>query len=122
MALARGRVECSVMASAAAEGYSVQQIASLRDADLPDWVDGGALRRFRNAEEWANYAYVYTKEPDATGREGFSLVRIDKRYGEEVARVWLDERRPQYVIDEPSGTVFVKTEDDELVAFAYPAQ
>ena len=112
----------AVMASAAAAGYSTQQIANLRDADLPDWVDGGTLRRFQNAEEWANYAYVYTKEPDAAGREGFSLVRIDKRYGEEVARVWLDERRPQYLIDEPSGMVFVKTDDNELVAFAFPAR
>ena len=85
------------------------------------WIDAEAWSRFRNAEVRADYAYVYTKQPDAAGREGFSLVRIDKRDGAEVGRVWIDERRPNYVLDEPSGMVYVKADDKEIVAFAFPA-
>ena len=77
---------------------------------------------FQNAQEWANYAFFYTKVPDAAGREGFSLVKIDKRDGEEAGRVWIDERRPDYVLDPPSGMVFVKVDDKELVAYAFPAR
>ena len=85
------------------------------------WIDAEAWSRFRNAEVRADYAYVYTKQPDAAGREGFSLLRIDKRDGEEAGRVWIDERRPNYVLDEPSGMVYVKADDKEIVAFAFPA-
>ena len=78
--------------------------------------------RFQDAPEWGNYAYLYTKVPDAVGREGFSLVRLDKRDGLEAGRVWVDERRPEYLLDEPTGRVFVKVDDKEIVAFAFPTR
>lgn len=78
--------------------------------------------RFQNAPEWGNYAYLYTKVPDAAGREGFSLVRVDKRDGQEAGRVWVDERRPEYLLDEPTGRLFIKVSDREIVALAFPAQ
>ena len=111
------------MTAVEAPGDTVSiEISRIRtgDVNLPNWVDGGALSRFRDAVEWANYAHVYTKQPDAAGREGFSLVRIDKRDGEEIGRVWIDERRPDYVIDGPSGMVFVKVDDKEIFALRFP--
>jgi outer membrane protein assembly factor BamB len=109
----------AVVASAAAAGYSVEEMAKLPDADLPDWVDGGTLRRFRSAENWANFAYAYTKQPDSSGREGFSLVRLDKRSGEEIGRVWIEKRRADYVIDRLSGIVFVKESNEEIFAVKF---
>ncbi len=96
-------------------GDSVVDVSEVLNADLPD----GAWARFQNAEQWENYAYTYTKEPDAAGREGFSLVRLDLRNGEDVGRVWLDERRPDYVLDWITGFVFEKKGDKEIVAFRF---
>ena len=91
------------------------------DSDLPEGADPhGILSRFRNAEHWANFAYVYTKQPDSSGREGFSLVRLDKRNGEEVGRVWINKRRPDYVLDWLSGFVFVKVNKKEINAHKFP--
>jgi outer membrane protein assembly factor BamB len=76
--------------------------------------------RFQNAEQWANFAYVYTKQPDySSGREGFSLVRLDKRDGQEIGRVWMDSRRPDYLRDPLSDLVFVKANDKEIIAFKF---
>jgi hypothetical protein len=78
--------------------------------------------RFQNAEQWANFAYVYTKQPDySSGREGFSLVKLDKRDGQEIGRVWMDSRRPDYLRDPFSDLVFVKANDKEIIAFKFPS-
>jgi hypothetical protein len=73
-----------------------------------------------DAVNWANYTYVYTKQPSSAGRDGFSLVKLDVRNGKEVARVWIDERRPNYVLDPISGFVFVKENDNEIFALKFP--
>ncbi len=74
----------------------------------------------RQAEHWANFAYVYTKQPDSSGREGFSLVKLDKRDGQEVGRVWMLKKRPDYVLDRMSGFVFIKVDDKEIIAHKFP--
>ncbi len=77
-----------------------------------------ARRQFRSVNA-ADYAYVYTEQP-AADREGFSLLKMDKRNGQEAGRVWIDERRPEYVLDPITGFVFVKDDDKEIFAMRFP--
>ena len=41
-------------------------------------------------------------------------------HGADVADVWIDERRPDYVLDEPTGMVYVKADDKEIFALRFP--
>ena len=89
--------------------------------DMAAWRDTFLLRQTAIIEA-ANYTYVYTKSPGATGRRGFSLVKLDKRSGAEAGRVWIDKRRPEYVIDPVAGIVIVKENDREIYAVSFPAR
>jgi hypothetical protein len=68
-------------------------------------MDSVLQHRFASARTASRYAYIYTDEPDGE-RTGFSLVQIDKASGRPTGRVWLDERRPEYIIDPFTGIVF----------------
>ena len=45
---------------------------------------------------------------------------MDKRNGREAGRVWINERRPEYVLDPITGFVFVKDDDKEIFALRFP--
>lgn len=85
------------------------------------YLDALADRRVDRAEA-ANHAYTYTREPDASGRKGSSLVMLDKRTGWELGRVRIDERRPTYVLDNLSGRVFVKKNNRRIDAYEFPGR
>ena len=68
-------------------------------------------------ETFASY-FIYTDEALAA-RDGFSLVRLDKVSGSETGRLWLDERNPNYVIDEVTETVFFQADDSLLTALRF---
>ena len=104
------------VATAVADSGEAIDLDELFTLDSPEEL----WSRYRDAESWAYFGYIYTKDADAAGREGFSLVKLDKRDGEEVGRVWIDERRPDYVLDWISGFVFVKEGDREIYALAFP--
>lgn len=89
--------------------------------DMGAYLDALADRRVDRAEA-ANHAYTYTREPDASGRKGLSLVMLDKRTGWEIDRVWIDERRPTYVLDNLSERVFVKKNDRRIDAYGFPGR
>ena len=61
---------------------------------------------------------MYTEQP-AAGREGFSLVRVDKASGAVTGRLWLDERDPSYSVDSHTETVFYQATDYELGALRF---
>ena len=61
----------------------------------------------------------YTVQPDSSGREGYSLVKFDKRDGSEAGRVWMDERDPDYLVDALGRFVFVKDDDKEIFALRF---
>lgn len=67
-----------------------------------------------------SYHYVYTKAPDASGREGFSLTRIRREDGEEAGRLWFDKRSPAFQIDYVTGHVYRLLDGKELLAFRFP--
>ena len=69
-------------------------------------------------DAWKDYAYTQT--PDAAGREGFSLVKFDKRTGEVAGRVWIEDRHPTYVVDPVRSVLFVEMDDDVIAAFSFP--
>ncbi len=62
--------------------------------------------RFTASAAAANYTYIYTDDPDATGREGFSLVRVREEDGREVGRAWVEQREPKFVLDPIGELVF----------------
>ena len=62
--------------------------------------------------------FMYTEQP-AAGREGFSLVRVDKASGVVTGRLWLDERDPSYSVDSYTETVFYQTTDYDLGALRF---
>lgn len=106
--LVAGSREWRALVFEACTGWSVEN----PDSVLPPSAE--------DAVNWVNYTYVYTKQPSSTGRDGFSLVKLDMRNGEEVARVWIDERHPDYVLDPINGFVFVKENDKEIFALKFP--
>lgn len=77
---------------------------------------GARIHATTNAER---FIYMFTEQPDDTGRKGFSLVRLDKRDGRETGRLWLLDRRPNFSIDPFASRVFVKTGDAEITAYAF---
>ncbi len=48
------------------------------------------------------------------------MVRLGRTDGEELGRLWLDERNADYVLDEIGGFVFFKSDDSEIVAYRAP--
>jgi outer membrane protein assembly factor BamB len=69
--------------------------------------------------ETDDYAFMYTRASGDAAQEGFSLVRLNKTDGREIGRLWLNERSPEYVIDEVTGTVFVKQGDGKMIAVQF---
>ncbi len=67
-----------------------------------------ALReRRRDASDIADTYYMFTDTP-VDGREGYSLVKVDKASGAVLGRLWTDERSPQYTIDEFSDVLYFR--------------
>jgi outer membrane protein assembly factor BamB len=75
--------------------------------------------RFISTSNSAAFAWFFTDMRDGGGREGFSLVRFDKRDGKEAGRLWSESRRPDYTIDPVSARVFMKTSDFRIGAYAF---
>jgi hypothetical protein len=71
--------------------------------------------RYGRTTEAVNYVYFLTAAPDSTGREGYSLVLLDRRDGRELGRLWFDERSPDYRLDAVSGAVYER-EGKEITA------
>jgi hypothetical protein len=93
------------------------------NCETSDWVvetDPRLVRRTMAGVDAAYFAYVFTDDPDDTNRKGFSLVKLDTRDGTEVGRVWIDKRRPEYLLDPVADMVFVKENDKEIYALAFP--
>ena len=70
----------------------------------------------------SRYHYMYTRASDATGREGFSFVRTNTSNADEIGRLWVDERSPDYQVDLITGTVYLKRSDNEIAAMQFPEE
>lgn len=65
------------------------------------------------------YAYFYTNQPDATGREGNSLVKVDKLDGSEAGRIWFEKRSIDYLVSADNSTVVVAGGLREIGGYAW---
>ncbi|HEU5261659.1 MAG TPA: PQQ-binding-like beta-propeller repeat protein [Gemmatimonadales bacterium] len=72
--------------------------------------------RYARAATAENYHYLFTQSPDSLDQEGFSLVLMDQRDGQELGRLWFDERSPDYGLDHVTATVYVREGDRQIVA------
>ena len=114
--------ECPSLSPAVFTALTV--VAGAAIVEVVEAVDEAAdvvakiLRREIGRSQAGYYRYVYTEQP-LRDHEGFSLVKLDIRNGEEAGRVWIGDRRPDYLVDPISGFVFVKENDKEIVAFRF---
>ena len=67
-----------------------------------------------------NFFYIFTAAADSTGQKGFSLVRLDRRDGKDIGRLWFAQRNPRYRIDGASGVVYQFEGDDLVLARRFP--
>jgi outer membrane protein assembly factor BamB len=67
------------------------------------------------------YRFVLTDERDRPGRDGISLVRMDKETGQDTGRVWLTRRPPRFLVAR-GGCVVVIADEDRLSASRFPAR
>jgi putative pyrroloquinoline-quinone binding quinoprotein len=78
-------------------------------------------QRLQQSVDVGAYSFIYTREPGDSGREGFSLVKVRRSDLKEVERLWIDERSPDYLVDEVSGTVFLRRAEREVRALRFTA-
>ncbi len=76
-------------------------------------------RRYRATVFAERYVHMLTGKKDASGREGFSVVRLEKESGAEAGRVWVDDRSPTYALDPASGTVYLQRDEYSLEALRF---
>ena len=62
---------------------------------------------------------VLTGAKDSAGTKGFSVVRLDKTSGEEVGRVWVNERSPDYVVDGAAGLLYLLRDERTVEALRF---
>jgi hypothetical protein len=87
--------------------------------DLTGIIDSALSMRSRATAAGPHDFYMFTNQSDSGGREGFSFVRLDTRDGRELGRVWVDQRRPQFVLDPESSTLIVRRGQREVVALRF---
>lgn len=61
--------------------------------------------RYKETASAGPHLFMLTDDPDPSGREGVSLVRIEKATGQETGRVWFTTRSPKYDLDPDAGLV-----------------
>lgn len=76
--------------------------------------------RFGTATFRSEYAYFLTEDPDATGRTGYSVVRVALEDGQEAGRLWFRERAPAYRPDTARDQLLYQENDKTLVALRFP--
>jgi outer membrane protein assembly factor BamB len=77
------------------------------------------VARYEASVRAQQYVYMFTSAAGEDGREGVSLVRINKETGNEVGRVWFSDRSPNFRFDPVSGVAIV-AEDNLLHASRFP--
>jgi outer membrane protein assembly factor BamB len=86
------------------------------------WEEFSAMAGGMNAPSHAwsakaqQYFYIFTTRADTAGKKGFSLVALDRRDGQELGRMWFDERNPTWLLDPVNGTVYEVEDKKEVMA------
>jgi hypothetical protein len=78
-------------------------------------------QRLEQSVDVGEFSFIYTRRPEDSGREGFSLVKVRRSDLKEVARLWIDERSPDYLVDEVTGSVFLRGGEREVRALRFAA-
>ena len=82
-------------------------------------IDPRIIHRFSASTAAFEYNYVYTSGADQSGTEGFSLVQVRYRDGEERARARVNERKPELILDSFSSMVYAKKDGKHVVAIPF---
>jgi outer membrane protein assembly factor BamB len=106
---ARQNARLSALSGGSGEGIGVAY-APLLDLTMTPRIEA--------LEAAADETYFYTRDPDAAGREGFSLVRLLSD-GTEGGRIWINERSPDFSFDAASRRVFLKSDRKRIVALGF---
>jgi hypothetical protein len=74
-------------------------------------------QRFEASLGLGEYAFMPDKDGNA-----YSIVKVRKSDGEEIGRLSLGKDSEDHLVDDISGTVFVRRNDREITAFRFPGQ
>ena len=124
IALSTGMTTLSYAAASQQASANARDVAFIRGGSGTGYAlyrvyTPGVGLRYKSTASSARFAYMFTERPDASGRKGFSVVRLDKTTGRERGRVWSPERRPSLAADVQAGRLFVKTDDKGLTAYQF---
>ena len=101
------------------EGLANMELASELGAVGMDEVDKNLFERYNFNSQGIDSKLILTRLKDedsgALGYIGF--VNVDKDSGEELSKVELGDREPEYVLDPISNILFYKSEDSKITAY-----
>ncbi len=84
-----------------------------------DELINAGFRRFQASADTERFYYIYFEDRDGDEAHRFGLVRIDKATGDEMGRLWINERDPAYVLDPETQSVFYQEGDTVIRAVKF---
>lgn len=75
--------------------------------------------RYARALAARRYVHILTGAKDTAGTKGFSVVRVEKTSGEEVGRVWVNDRSPDYLVDGAAGLLYLLRDERTVEALRF---
>ncbi len=116
--IAMGAVTATMAVANASGSRSTSGMTSQAYADsalmVTDAFQDSVSRRYAAAEKSSSVAFFLTKE-----EEGMVLLGIDLDSGEEVGRVPMDEKEPQFMVDAIGSRVYYFKDKKELLAYDF---
>jgi len=103
----------SVASTTAALAFSVTALGQY------SYLDGEMFEQYAKTQQAQQYHYVYTSDPDSKGMSGYSLVQLRYSDGREVARAWVNQRKPDFVLDPGVPAVYARYDGRRIVAIPF---
>lgn len=105
-------------AASAANAHS-RAMSSGQDQSYSLVTSNPALsKRFKASTNANAYASILTSV-ESDGQKGPGLVKVEKSTGKEVARVRLDDKTPQYEMDDVEGRVFFMKSEKQIICYRF---
>ncbi len=76
-------------------------------------------KRFKASAQTENYQAILTDEANDGSQKGVGLVKINKDNGKVESSVILDDKKPEYDLDEIGGLMYYRSKDNEITAFKF---
>ncbi len=74
-------------------------------------------KRFKATRDGTNMVTILTQIKNANAESGVGIKMVDKRNGKEVANLILDNKKPEYVLDDIGRMVYYTATHSKLYAY-----